>query len=136
MARLTPYLFSEDARSQAAFYAEALGGEILSVMTFADGPDPNPEYKDKVMHLSFKAAGIPFYMCDSLWTIERGNGQALLLEFSTQEEAYAAFDKLAEGGKVIDALKQQFWGAHFGQLEDKYGVTWQVMTEMEMPEPS
>ncbi|QWU17812.1 PhnB protein [Paenibacillus sophorae] len=136
MAKLTPYIFSEDARSQAAFYTEALGGEVLSVMTFADGPDPNPEYKDKVMHLSFKAAGIQFYMSDSFKPIERGNGLALTLEFSTEEEAYAAFDKLAEGGKVIDALKRQFWGAHFGQLEDKYGVSWQVVTEMETPEPS
>ncbi|NGM83037.1 VOC family protein [Paenibacillus sp. 7124] len=136
MAKLTPYIFSEDAKSQAAFYTEALGGEILDVMTFADGPDPNPEYKDKVMHLSLKAAGIVFYMCDSMWAFERGNGLALSLEFPAEAEAYAAFDKLAEGGKIMEPLKKQFWGAHFGQLEDKYGIIWQVMTEMAAPEPS
>ncbi|BCG58442.1 VOC family protein [Paenibacillus sp. URB8-2] len=99
MAKLTPYIFSEDARSQASFYTEALGGEILGVMTFADGPGPNTEYKDKVMHLSFTAAGILFYMSDSFKPIERGNGLALTLEFSAEEEAYAAFDKLAKAAK-------------------------------------
>ncbi|WP_373692540.1 hypothetical protein [Cohnella silvisoli] len=31
-AQLTPYLMSEDARTQAEAYRQALGGEILSVM--------------------------------------------------------------------------------------------------------
>jgi PhnB protein len=34
------------------------------------------------------------------------------------------FEKVGEGGKVIDPLKTQFWGAIFGVLNDKYGIRW------------
>ncbi|MFB6473404.1 MULTISPECIES: VOC family protein [Paenibacillus] len=47
-------------------------------------------------------------------------------------DAHEDFDRLAEGGKVIDPLKIQFWGALFGVLEDKFGVLWQVTTEAQI----
>lgn len=31
-------------------------------------------------------------------------------------------DKLTEGGKVKCPLEPTFWGALFGQIEDKYGI--------------
>ncbi len=130
MAKLTPYIFSEDARTQAEFYTNALGGEILSVMTFAQAPNVDEQLKDKVMHMSLIAGGISFFMSDSPFQpIERGNGMHLSLEFDDEAEAYSRFDKLAEGGKVLDALKKQFWGSLFGLVEDKFGVLWQVTTE-------
>lgn len=132
MAKLTPYIFSEDARTQAEFYTQALGGEILSVMTFDQMPGANDDSpKDKVMHMSFVAGGVTFFMSDNPFQrISRGDGMHLSLEFTTEAEAYEAFDKLSGGGKVVDALKMQFWGALFGVLEDKFGVLWQVTTEM------
>lgn len=132
MARLVPYIFSEDARSQSQFYVDALGGELLSVMTFGDAPGTPEALKEKIMHLHMVAGGITIFMSDSpSRQIERGNGTALSLLFDTPEEAHAAFDKLAAGGKVHDPLKQQFWGALFGALQDKYGVEWQVSTEQQ-----
>ncbi|MEK0316859.1 VOC family protein [Cohnella sp. 56] len=130
MARLIPYIFSEDARAQSRFYVDALGGELLSVMTFGDAPGTPAELKEKIMHLHLVAGGITIFMSDSpSRQLERGNGTALSLLFDTAEEAHAAFDKLAAGGTVHDPLKQQFWGALFGALQDKYGVEWQVSTE-------
>lgn len=130
MARLVPYIFSEDARAQSQFYVDALGGELLSVMTFGDAPGTPAELKEKIMHLHLVAGGITILMSDSpSRQLERGNGTALSLLFDTAEEAHAAFDKLAAGGTVHDPLKPQFWGALFGALQDKYGVEWQVSTE-------
>jgi len=130
MAKLVPYIFSEDARSQGQFYVDALGGEFVSVLTFGEAPGTPEELKEKIMHQHIVAGGITIFMSDSPGRqIVRGNGTALSLVFDTDAEAHAAFDKLAAGGKVIDPLKQQFWGALFGMLEDKYGVEWQVSTE-------
>jgi PhnB protein len=135
MAKLTPYIFSENARAQAEFYTEALGGEIVSIMTFADAPNTDEQLKDKVMHMSFIAGGILFYMSDSPFQkFHRGNGMHLSLEYGDEAEAYERFDKLAAGGKVLDALKPQFWGSLFGLIEDKYGVLWQVTTEAQNAE--
>ncbi|UQZ85826.1 hypothetical protein SK3146_05116 [Paenibacillus konkukensis] len=130
MAKLTPYLFSEDAKAQADFYIGALGGEIISVMTHGQLPDPEEALKDKVLHLSMVAAGIPIFMCDAAFMpIHRGNQIHLSLEFATESEAHEAFGKLAEGGQVRHPLQPEFWGTLFGQLEDKYGVNWMITTE-------
>jgi PhnB protein len=130
MAKHTTYIFSEDARAQAEFYTQALGGEILSVMTHGELPNASEALKDKVLHLSLVAAGINFLMSDSVFqTLSRGNNISLCLEYKTETEAHEAFNNLAEGGKVKDPLKPAFWGALFGQLEDKYGIMWMITTE-------
>jgi PhnB protein len=131
MAKLTPYLISDDARAQAEFYTRALGGEILSVMTHGDLPGASEALKDKVIHLSLIAAGIPIFMTDSdSGPVTRGNGLSLSLEFATEAEAHGAFDRLAAGGTVKFPLEKAFWGALFGQLEDKFGVLWMITNEV------
>ncbi|TDF94042.1 VOC family protein [Paenibacillus piri] len=130
MAKLTPYIFSEDSRAQAEFYTQALGGEILSVMTHGQLPDASQNMKDKVMHLSLVAGGVTFYMTDFVFgQLVPGNGINLSLEFETEAEAREAFDKLADGGVVRHPFSPAFWGALFGQLEDKYGVSWMISYE-------
>ncbi|WP_130616561.1 VOC family protein [Cohnella abietis] len=129
MAKLTPYIFSEDARAQAEFYTHALGGEILSVMTHGQRPDAAEEIKDKVMHLSLVAGGITFLMCDIFDPVDRGSSINLSLEFATEEEAREAFDKLAVGGTIKHPLGPAFWGGLFGQIEDKYGIAWMIGNE-------
>jgi PhnB protein len=130
MAKQTPYIFSEDAQAQAQFYTQALGGEILSSMTYGQqNPNAGEDVKDKVLHLSLMAAGVSILMSDAVFMpLQRGNAINLVLEFDAESEAYAAFDKLAQGGKVNDPLKPAFWGALFGQLEDKYGINWMITT--------
>ncbi|MCR8635173.1 VOC family protein [Paenibacillus radicis (ex Xue et al. 2023)] len=130
MAKHAPYIFSEDARSQAEFYTKALGGEIQSIMTYGNLPNANEANKDRIMHLSLMAAGVNILMCDSLYEpIRHGNAIHLCLEFSTEAEAREAFDKLAEGGNIKHPLGMEFWGAMFGQIEDKFGVLWMITTE-------
>jgi PhnB protein len=130
MAKHATYFFSEDAKAQAEFYTRALGGEILSVMTYGQLPDSKEEMKDKVVHLSMIAGGVTFLMSDMVFeSITHGNSINQSLEFATEAEAHDAFNKLSEGGTVKDSLKPAFWGALFGLLEDKYGVMWMISTE-------
>ena len=37
-----------------------------------------------------------------------------------------AREALAEGGEVIDALQERPWGAHDGQVTDRFGVPWLI----------
>lgn len=130
MAKLTTYLWSEDAKAQAEFYKEVLGGEILSVMTHGDLPGSNEELKDKVVNLSLVAAGVPIMMSDSVFEpVSRGNAVHLSLAFVSEEEARSAFEGLAEGGTVKQPLQPAFWGALFGHVEDKFGIFWMITTE-------
>lgn len=129
MAKFTAYIKSEDATAQAGFYVQALGGEILSVVTHGQLPDAKEELKDKVVNLSMVAAGVNFLMSDSVFEpVVRGNAIHLSLEFETEAEAREAFDKLAEGGNVKHPLAPAFWGAMYGEIEDKFGIQWMITT--------
>ncbi|MBV6715339.1 VOC family protein [Paenibacillus chitinolyticus] len=131
MAKHTTYIFSEDARAQAEFYIQALGGEITSVTTYGEVPGAKEEeLKDKVINLSLVAAGVTFLMSDSMFeALTPGNVLSLCLEFATEEEAHSAFNNLSKDGKVNQPLEPAFWGALFGQLEDKYGITWMITSD-------
>jgi PhnB protein len=56
--------------------------------------------------------------------LNQGNNISLSLNCSSEEEIHSFFSKLSEGGKIIEPLKPQFWGAIFGCLEDKFGIRW------------
>ncbi|WP_349408334.1 VOC family protein [Pseudalkalibacillus sp. SCS-8] len=132
MANLYPYIFSEDARKQSEFYAQALNGEVVSVQTFEQAPDVNPELKDKVMHLTLSAADQIFFMADSVQEpVQLGTQLNLVLEYKTEDEARTVFENLSEGGKILMPFEKMFWGAMFGRVEDKFGLTWQITTEHE-----
>ena len=52
---------------------------------------------------------------------------ALSLNCSSEDEISRFYTNLSEGGKIIDPLKVQFWGAMFGVISDKYGIRWMLM---------
>lgn len=56
----------------------------------------------------------------------KGNNVSLSLNCSSEEEINTFFSKLSEDGKILDSLKEQFWGAIFGALRDKYGIGWML----------
>lgn len=56
----------------------------------------------------------------------KGNDIALSLNCSSEEEINALYAGLGEGGKILDVLKVQFWGAMFGVVEDKFGIRWML----------
>ncbi|MFD0695126.1 VOC family protein [Paenibacillus sp. GCM10027628] len=130
MAILTPYIYSSDARKHADFYVKALGGEIVTLRTFAEMPGADESMKNRVMHLEMHAVGLKIFMADSgTDTVDRGQGLDLTLEFKTEEEARRIFEGLSEGGIVKMPFERMFWGTMFGRVEDPFGVRWQVTTE-------
>jgi len=128
MPTLHPYIFSEDARKQADFYAKALGGEIVDVKTFAEMPNAPEDDKDKVMHLVLKVGDLQIFMADSS-PVNQGNAIDLTLVYESEEEARQAFEGLAQGGKVLMPFERMFWGTSFGRVVDPFGIRWQISTE-------
>lgn len=125
MSRLSPYIFCEDARKQADFYAKALGGEIVSVQTFENWPDASPEERSRVMHLVLKVGELQIFMADSS-PIRSGNQIDLALELQSEAEARTVFERLSRDGRVIFPLKLMPWGSMLGRVEDPFGVRWQI----------
>ena len=126
-AQLNSYLMSEDARSQADFYVRSLGGEIISLKTFGEVPGSSEAMKDKVMHLSLMVAGTNMLMIsDSFEPVSSSRSISLALTYDNESEAREAYAKLGEGGENKYPFALQPWGAYYGEVIDKFGVTWMI----------
>lgn len=124
---MNSYLMSEDARSQADFYVRSLGGEIISLKTFGELPGSSEAMKDKVMHLSLMVAGTNMLMIsDSFEPVSSSRSISLALTYDNESEAREAYAKLGEGGENKYPFALQPWGASYGEVIDKFGVTWMI----------
>ena len=59
-------------------------------------------------------------------TFVRGHSMSLSVHCGSEEEIKTLFGKLSAGGVVKQPLADQFWGATFGMLVDKFGVDWML----------
>jgi len=131
MARITPYLyFDGNCRDAMDFYRNCLGGE-LHMQTIGETPAAEhmpPEARQKIMHAAL--TGGDFVLMASDWmsttAFSRSNSISLSIHCTSDEEIRTLFAKLAEGGKVVHPLADQFWGATFGTLVDKFGIDWML----------
>ncbi|WP_018759399.1 VOC family protein [Paenibacillus terrigena] len=126
-AQIHAYLMSEDARGQANFYVESLGGEIQSLTTFGETPGIPDAMKDKIMHLALTVADTnTLMMSDSFEPISYNRSISLALNYDEVSEAQTAYAKLSEGGVSKYPLALQPWGAYYGEVVDQFGVTWMI----------
>lgn len=127
---LNPYLnFRGQAREAMTFYHSVLGGQ-LDVMTFGDmGGMGVPENEaGLVMHSALTVSDSVLLMGSDVPSHMEGdfpNGQVSL---SGDDDATLRgwFEGLSDGGAVGVPLEKAPWGDSFGQLTDRYGVSWMV----------
>lgn len=135
---ITPYLFFDGrAEEAAAFYQAAIGAEIVTMMRFAQSPDPVPEgmippgAENKVMHMELKIGDAHLYCSDgNCGGRAEFKGSALALEAADAAEAQRLFDALAEGGTVQMPMGKTFFSPAFGMVADRFGVAWMVIVPM------
>jgi PhnB protein len=132
MVRLNPYLsFRTEAREALELYRSALGGE-LDISTFGSVPGATEDPADEqlVMHgqldtpggLTLMAADTP----SSMPYAAPSAGVTVALTGTTEDMEYvrAAIAVLLEGATDVLPFEPAPWGDHFGQLTDRYGVSW------------
>ena len=131
MTLLNPYIsFRGQARGAMAFYESVFGGE-LDVSTFAgfSMPGVGADEADQVMHGQLDApGGLTLMASDTPSSMELAQGSNITISLSgdDQAELQGYWDKLVEGGSVGMPLEAAPWRASFGQLTDRYGVSWMV----------
>jgi PhnB protein len=126
--KLTPYVhFEGNAEEAMNFYAEALGGDIIAISRYGDSPMPvDEDYKNKIIHGRLQFGDNVIMISDIFKgkTIQTDGNIQLSVEISGESQIDEVFKKMAEGGTVTMELQNQFWGARFGMLKDKFGVSW------------
>lgn len=133
--KLVPYLhFAGNAEEALEFYTAALGGEILMLSRYGDSPIPSDEdYKNKLVHARLQFDGNLIMISDVFkgQPVSTNGNIQLSVEVPDKVRLHEVFEKMAEGGKVTMPLAEQFWGATFGMLQDKFGVSWMFNSENE-----
>lgn len=126
--RLNPYLrFDGSARQAMEFYQSVFGGE-LKMNTFGEfGMQDSPQ-ADQIMHAQLETdAGYTIMASDTPPGMPYNPGDTITVSLSGDEEVLKEyFSKLAEGGKIGTPLEKQMWGDEYGDLVDKFGISWMV----------
>lgn len=134
MLRLNPYLnFTGQTEEAFTFYKSVFGGAFPMVMRFKDTPEASKvaaNEQNQIMHMALPVGDNMLMGTDALESmghkLTMGNNFALSISTDSREEADKIFTGLSAGGKVTVPMQQQFWGAYFGMLNDKFGVQWMV----------
>jgi PhnB protein len=126
----TPYfILNGRARQAIEFYLKALGATLEVRQTFGDVDGSCPEARrDLVMHAELRFGKTRVMLSDG-----PGEGPAakegavsVALDFDDAGEQRRVFDALAVGGNIFENIFEAPWGALFGVVTDKYGITWMV----------
>lgn len=130
VTRLNPYLsFRDNARQAMEFYTSVFGGE-LTMSTFGEYQmAEDPAEQDKIMHAQLEAPNGLFLMgADTPNSMEYTPGGNISVSLSGEDEAELTgyWEKLSDGGTVLEPLAQAPWGDSFGMCVDKFGVMWLV----------
>jgi PhnB protein len=133
--QLNTYLnFDGDCEAAFNYYSRHLGGKIVVLMKYADGPMAErtpPEARDKVMHARYEVDGFSLMGTDC--TAEHPyrpiNCAYVLVNLDDAAKAERVFTALADGGKVEMPLQETFWAHRYGVARDRFGVPWMVNCE-------
>jgi PhnB protein len=131
MAVVNPYLsFNGDCEQAFDLYKSVFGGEYQGLMRWGDNPDcaeMPADQKSQVMHVALPIGNTVMMGSDSpMGPVERGSAYSVAIGSNDLGETEKIFNGLAEGGQVTMPLQKTFWGATFGMLTDKFGVTWMI----------
>lgn len=135
MAKLSAYLsFKNQAQEALEFYQSALGGE-LDVSTYDSTPDiaamlTDPADGGLVMHGQLDApGGLTLMAADTgsaMPYVAPTSGVTVALTGGPDDDGYirSAYDRLSEGVTPDVPLELAPWGDYYGQLTDKFGISW------------
>ena len=131
MPQINAYLnFNGNCREAMTFYHECIGGE-LDFQTVANSPIEDEcaaAMKDLILHSALTNGCVLLMGSDMIGPegYVKGNNIALSLNCSSEEEIGRFFNQLSSGGTILHPLKEEFWGATFGVLNDKFGIRWML----------
>ncbi|UVI33019.1 VOC family protein [Paenibacillus spongiae] len=134
--RLTPYLTIDgNAREAIQFYEETLEAKILEILTFAemtDNPDSIPEgAKDRIAHALLQIGESELMLSDSFpgAPLSRGNHITVCITLNSIGRSKQVFEALQQGGQVKMALQETNFSPAFGEITDKFGITFLIYTD-------
>jgi len=121
-----PYLALTGQASDAlAFYQQVLGGTV-DITHYRDMPmEDMPGDPDWVMHGQLELeGGITIMAADSPGEPLTSALVQIIIYGDDRDELEGLYEAMGEGGSVDMPFEPAPWGSWFGQVKDRFGVTW------------
>jgi predicted 3-demethylubiquinone-9 3-methyltransferase (glyoxalase superfamily) len=127
--QIVPHLwFDKEAVEAAEFYVSIFpDGRITSKTTLRNTPSGDCD------EVCFEIAGFSFMAISAGPYFQFNPSISFLLNFQPSKDAYTRekldelWGKLSEGGTVLMPLQEYPFSKRYGWIQDKYGVTWQLI---------
>ena len=120
--------FDKEAKEAADFYTSIFpDSRVTHVTTLHDTPSGDTDV------VSFELAGHPFMAISAGPLFKFNPSVSFILNFDPSKEGRARQDldelwgKLAQGGTVLMALDKYPFSERYGWIQDKYGLSWQLI---------
>ena len=132
--KLTPYFMMDgNTKDAIQFYEKALDAKVVTIQTYGEVLPTCPSaIKGHVAHAMLKVGESVLLFSDTPGpVIEKGNQLMISISTKTKERSKQIFETLQQGGKVNQLLEETPFSSAFGNVTDKFGITFQVVTERE-----
>ncbi|NOV02663.1 VOC family protein [Paenibacillus planticolens] len=136
--RLDPYLVMEGNGKEAIqFYEKALGAQLVFTQTFGEMP-ANPEFplpeeaKELIGHAMLMVGETRLMLSDAFpgQPVQKGENVTICISIKEIEKAREIYHALEDGGRVIMPLTETHFSPGYGQVVDKFGVTFHIFTDL------
>lgn len=129
MQKIIPYLwYDKEAKEAAEFYCSLFpNSEITNITTLHDTPSGDCDV------VSFKLSGQQFMSISAGPFFNFNPSISFFLNFdpsrdkNARKNLDAVWEKLLQGGTILMPLDKYPFSEHYGWIQDKYGLSWQLI---------
>jgi predicted 3-demethylubiquinone-9 3-methyltransferase (glyoxalase superfamily) len=128
---IAPCIWLDDQGEQAAaFYTKTFPrGRILAKSLYPETSDnPSRRPRGSVLTVEFEIAGRRFTALNGGPIFKANPSISFFVNVGTPAEADRLYAALIEGGNALMPIGTYPWSERYGWVQDRFGVSWQVMT--------
>ncbi|GAB4524792.1 MAG: VOC family protein [Haliangiales bacterium] len=129
---IVPCLWLDDQAEEAARFYTGLfpGGRVAAVSRYPDSFDnPGGKPRGSVSEVEFEVAGQRFTALNGGPQFVINPSISFFVHTESAGETDRLFAALAADGQVMMPLDSYPWSQRYGWVQDRFGVSWQVITE-------
>jgi predicted 3-demethylubiquinone-9 3-methyltransferase (glyoxalase superfamily) len=129
MKKITPHLwFDKEVREAVEFYTACFpGSKMTNITTLHDTPSGDTDV------VSFELAGQPFMAINGGPLFKFNPSASFFVNFDPSRDGNARgnldalWDNLSQGGTALMPLDKYPFSQHYGWVQDRYGLSWQLI---------
>lgn len=137
MQKIVPHLwFDQQAQEAATFYTDVFQSTRAEPASFYTdvGTDIHGQKEGTVMTVEFELEGLDFIALNGGPHFTFTPAVSFMVNCPTKDEVDGLWAKLSDGGTVLMPLDSYPFSPRYGWIQDKYGLSWQLIFADYIPE--